>query len=136
MNILFDALFFIVPLLVLLIFIFVFVLMFSPKLRGNFMSNQVKATRYMLDESRDDLTHMGSTVGNVKVQTRKNILDQNEDNLKDMAIREANIIKEPIETVTRAIKDGLQKNVMYCKHCGEAIDPDSIYCKHCGKKQS
>ena len=79
---------------------------------------------------------MGSTVGNVKIKTQKNILDQNEENMKDIAARQANIIKEPIETVTRAIKDGLQKHVIYCKYCGEAIDQDSIYCKHCGRKQS
>ena len=74
-------------------------------------------------------------MGNIGVNIRKNILDENEDTLRDLTIREANIDKEGIKIKTRAIKDGLSKDNMYCKHCGETIDEDSKFCKKCGKEQ-
>ena len=104
-----EILFTIVPILVAVVFILTFAMILSPKLRGKMMSNQIKATKYMLDE--------------------------NEENLKDMATKSANISKEGIEITTRAIKDGLTKESKYCKYCGEAIDEDSKYCKKCGKEQ-
>ena len=100
-----EILFTIVPILVAVVFILTFAMILSPKLRGIMM----KATKYMLDE--------------------------NEENLKDMATKSANISKEGIEITTRAIKDGLTKESKYCKYCGEAIDEDSKYCKKCGERQ-
>lgn len=66
---------------------------------------------------------------------RKKIYDENYDNLRDMATKKANIHKEEVEITTKAIKDGLSDNKMYCKHCGDLIDSDSEFCKHCGKRQ-
>lgn len=102
-------LFIIVPIFIAAGFIFTFAMIFSPKLRGKMMSKQIKAAKYMLDETEEDL--------------------------KDMSTRGANISKEGIEITTRAIKDGLTKERKYCKYCGEAIDEDSKYCKKCGERQ-
>ena len=104
-----QILFIIVPILIGAGFIFTFVMIFSPKFRGKMMSNQIKATKYMLDETEEDL--------------------------RDMSTRGANISKEGIEITTRAIKDGLTKDRKHCKYCGEAIDEDSKYCKKCGERQ-
>jgi len=105
----FNILFTIVPIMVMLIFIFTFVLIFSPKLRGKFMSNQIKATKYMVDESKEDI--------------------------KDITSNMAEATKDGIKTTTRAIREGLSQDIIYCKHCGSEIDIDSKFCKKCGKEQ-
>lgn len=105
----FNILFTIVPIMIMLIFIFTFALIFSPKLRGKIMSNQIKATKYMVDESKNDI--------------------------KDITTNMANATKESVTITTRAIKKGLTQDTMYCKHCGSEIDIDSKFCKKCGKEQ-
>lgn len=105
----FNIMFTIVPILSALIFIFVFAMILSPKLRGRFMSNQVKATKYMMDNSKEDL---------------KSISD-------DMAYA----TKDGIKTTFRAMKDGFTEESIYCKYCGNKIDIDSKFCKNCGKMQ-
>ncbi len=134
-NMIFDALFVIVPILVLGIFIFVIIMLISPKMRGKMMSRQIRATKYMMENAKDDLKEMGTMAGDIKVQTRKHILDQNEERLKDIEKRTANIEKEGIEVKVKAIRDGLSKNAIYCKYCGTLIDEDSKFCKKCGKEQ-
>lgn len=136
MNFMFDALFIIVPIFIISVFVFMIAMAISPKLRGKLMSRQIKATKYMFDEAKDDLQDIGTTLGNVSVNTYKNIIDNNEDNLKETLSKQANISKDAIETTVRAIKDGITKeDSMYCKYCGKDIDKDSEFCKHCGKKQ-
>lgn len=130
----FEIIFAIVPILVVGVFIFVFVMMFSPKLRGKMMSQQIKA-KYMLDEAKDDLTDIATAAGNVSIKSKKNILDSNENVLHDIATKNANIAKDGIETTVRAIKRGITGESKYCKHCGKSIDEDSKFCKECGKKQ-
>ncbi len=105
---------YIVPIVAILIFIMTFVLMFiflfSPKAKGKLMSNQIKATKYMMDETKDDI--------------------------KDISTDMANATKESIETTVHAIKRGITKDdEIFCKHCGKKIDKDSKFCKHCGKEQ-
>lgn len=109
--------------------------MFSPKLRGKFMSRQIKSLKYMVEDSKDDLTDITTTTSNAAIKAQKNILDQNEDILKDITTRKANISKEGIEITTNAIRKGLTKDSIYCKHCGKLIDSDSKFCKICGKEQ-
>ena len=134
-DFIFDAMFIIVPILVIGIFILIIAMMFSPKLRGKFMSNQIKATRHMIDGSRDDLKDIGTTLNDISIQTKNDTFNQNEEILKDISRREANIAKENIEIKTRAIRDGFSKNTIYCKYCGKLIDEDSRFCKHCGSEQ-
>ena len=135
MDFMFNAMFIVVPILVLCGFVFTFLMLFSPKLRGKFMARQLKSTKYMLDESHNDLTDMATMAGNMGVQIRKNIMDENEDVLRDLSKREAEIAKDKIEITARAIKDGLSGSQVYCKHCGKLIDEDSKFCKSCGKEQ-
>lgn len=106
----FKVMIYLVPILSILIFILTIILIFSPKARGKMMSQQVKATKYMLDESKEYI--------------------------KDISTNMAEATKDSIETTTRAIKKGFTENEkIYCKHCGSSIDEDSKFCKHCGKEQ-
>ena len=130
-----EILFFIIPILVVLTFIFTIALMVSPKLRGKWMSKQIEATKHMMEYSKDDLKDILSTSKSVEVNAEKEILDNNEEIMKDNVTRKANINKEGIEITAKAIKEGLTNNKVYCKYCGKLIDSDSKYCKVCGRTQ-
>lgn len=130
-----EILFFIIPILVVLTFIFTIALMVSPKLRGKWMSKQIEATKHMMEYSKDDLKDILSTSKSVEVNAEKEILDNNEEIMKDNVTRKANINKEGIEITAKAIKEGLTNNKVYCKYCGKLIDSDSKYCKVCGRSQ-
>lgn len=62
------------------------------------------------------------------------LINENEDILKNLSTKSANIEKEGIEIRARAIKDGFTKEKTYCKHCGAEIDIDSNFCNKCGKQ--
>lgn len=104
-HIIFEVIFIVVPILVLCIFIFTIASLISPKLRGKMMSHQIKATKYMMNEVKDDLTEMGTMVGSINAKTRKGILEQNEEILKDVEKRQADIEKEGIKMKVKAIKE-------------------------------
>ncbi len=128
--------FIIVPILMVGMFIFSFIMIFSSKARGKMMSKQMKAMRYAIEESKPDIEKMGTDAGNAAVNIKKNILDENEDVLKEMAEKEANIEKGAIKTKSKAVREGLLgEDTIYCKHCGNVIDADSKFCKSCGKEQ-
>ena len=80
----------------------------SPKLRGKFLSNQVKATKYMVDSSKEDLRYINTNMAQAR--------------------------SEGVKITAKAIKDGF-KDTIYCKYCGSEIDKDSVFCKNCGKEQ-
>lgn len=130
-----EIFFYIVPILIGLSFIFTIALMVSPKLRGKWMSRQIKATKHMIKYSKEDLKDIISTSKDVEINAEKEVLDNSEDIMKENIIRKANINKEGIEIATSAIKNGLSNNKIYCKYCGKLIDGDSKYCKVCGKEQ-
>ena len=130
-----EILFYIVPILIGLSFIFTIALMVSPKLRGKWMSRQIKATKHMIKYSKEDLKDIISTSKDVEINAEKEVLDNREDIMKENVIRKVNINKEGIEIATSAIKNGLSNNKIYCKYCGKLIDGDSKYCKVCGKEQ-
>lgn len=117
-------------------FVFVVLSMVSPKFRGKIMNKQIKATKHMIDYSKEDLEDIGTNLGNIAINTKKKILNENEDNLKEIADSEANIKKDYVKTMASTIHDGLTDNdTIYCKHCGSMIDSDSKFCKKCGKEQ-
>lgn len=105
---LFNIMFTIIPIFILIIFIITIAIIISPKLRGKMMSRNIKAVKYAMDESSDDLK-----------------------TINDIA---ANAESNAITTKTKAFKKGF-KDEIYCKHCGYLIDSDSTFCKKCGKKQ-
>jgi len=130
-----KIMFTIVPLLIAGIFIATFILILSPKARGKMMSKNIKAMKYMTDFSKDDLESIAKESAGVLVRSKKQILDENEELLREIADRKTDIETEQIKKKVRAIKEGLETNSMYCKHCGKLIDKDSTFCKHCGKEQ-
>lgn len=118
------------------IFLFVMINMFSPKARGKMMSKQIEAMKHMTNYSRDDIEDVITTLGNVSANAQNNIINQNEDILKNIATKQANINKDAIKTTVGAIKEGFSdNNTVFCKHCGSVIDADSRFCKVCGKEQ-
>ena len=93
----------------LLIGIIGLVLLFNPKIRGKLMGLQVKATKYMVEESKEDI--------------------------KDISTNMAEATKDGVKITTGAIKEGFSGETVFCKHCGSQIDVDSNFCKKCGKEQ-
>lgn len=129
----FNIFFTVVMIISLLIFVFAFAMILSPKLRSKMMKHQIKATKYMIEDSQEELSDIASVSSNIAIKSRKRVLDENEDVLTEMATRNASINKEGVEITARAIKKGLSKEVIHCKYCGKEIDDDSVFCKFCGK---
>lgn len=105
----FEIMFTIVPIFIVVVFTFTILTIISPKFRGKIMSHQIKATKYMMEESREDL--------------------------KDISDNMAYATHNRIKSAARAVKEGLEDNQIYCKHCGKKIDADSKFCSICGKEQ-
>ena len=105
----FNVLFVLGLLFAAAVFIFVILMIFSPKLRGKMMSKQVKAARYMVDESKEDM--------------------------KVVADGMADATHDAIRDTVSAVREGLTEDSVYCKHCGKPIDRDSRFCKECGGEQ-
>ncbi len=128
----FQAMFIIVPIFIGLVFFFVILSIASPKFRGKMMSRQFKSLQYMMEESKDDLAKLSGTAVGIK----KQILDENEDALMDIAHKEAKVRNVGIKSAAKAVKEGLkEEDTIYCKHCGYEIDSDSNFCRYCGKEQ-
>ena len=91
-------------------FIFSITIIVSPKARGKWMARQYKSMKYMVDESKDDIEHVNTTM--------------------------ADASKEGVKITAKALKEGFtEEDSIHCKHCGEVIDSDSKFCKKCGKEQ-
>ena len=71
----------------------------------------------------------------VSVKSKQYIQQENKENLTDIANTQAEILQGAITKTTAAVKNGLDEDKMYCKHCGKMIDADSKYCSKCGKEQ-
>ena len=129
----FNIIFTVVMIFSLLIFGVVFAMILSSKLRSKMMKHQIKATKYMMEDSKEELSDIAAVSSNIAIKSRKKVLDENEELLTEMATRNASINKEGVEITARAIKKGLSKQVVHCKYCGKEIDDDSVFCKFCGK---
>lgn len=136
-----DILFYIVPIFIGLVAIFIFATILSPKLRGKILSSKIRATKHMLDYSKEDLQDLMTTTTSMGIDAEKAILDKKEDTMRNNATKKANINKDSIEITTKAIKDGLtnsnvsNQNTKYCKECGKKIPSDAKFCAYCGEKQ-
>ena len=74
----------------------------------------------------------------LSIKTQKYQIEENKQDLTDIANTTAEIHKDAVKTTASAIKDGLTEDTdpqMYCKHCGAQIDANSRFCKVCGKEQ-
>ncbi len=132
----YKIIFYIVPIISGLIFAFTLLMFLSPKFRGKFMSNQVKSMKHMTNYSKRDIEEIMTNLGSATVNSQNNIINQNEDTLKNIANKSAEINKGAIKTTVSAIKEGLNAQpTMFCKYCGAKIDEDSKFCKSCGKEQ-
>ena len=110
MQTIFAIIFGIIFVVGIIMFIFTMIIFISPKARGKWMARQYKSMKYMVDESKDDIEHVNTTM--------------------------ANASKEGVKTTAKAIKEGFTEDEdIHCKHCGEIIDNDSKFCKKCGKEQ-
>lgn len=89
-----EILFYIVPILIGITFVLMIALMISPKLRGKLMSRQIKATKHMMDYSKEDLKDILSTSADIGINAEKEILDNNEETMEDNVTRKANINKK------------------------------------------
>ena len=71
------------------------------------------------------------------IKMEKSVIEENEDDLRELSAKSADIQREGIEIKARAIKDGLTSDSgsVYCKYCGALIDDDSVFCRKCGKEQ-
>ena len=105
----FSIMFIFVIVFSVVVFVFIIAWAVSPKFRGKIMSRQIKAQKYMMDESKEDLKSISN----------------------DMAYA----TKDGIKTAAGAIKEGFTQSNVFCKHCGSEIDEDSKFCKKCGKEQ-
>ena len=104
-----KILFIVVPIFIVLVFVFILLSILSPKFNGKMLSKQIKATKNMMDNSKEDI---------------KSIYD-------DMA----NATKDSTTAYFKAVKKGLtEEDTVYCKHCGAEIPQDSKFCKNCGKE--
>lgn len=73
--------------------------------------------------------------GGVAARAQNNIINNNEDILKETANKTADINKDAVKTIAHSVKEGfLDNSTVYCKHCGAEIDADSTFCKKCGKQ--
>ena len=110
----FETIFVIAAVFIGCAFVLSIAMFVSPKLRGKIMSRQVKAMKYMVDESKDDIESISTNM--------------------------AEATKKGTKITTKAVIEGLKEGfageeTIYCKHCGEVIDADSKFCKSCGKEQ-
>ena len=120
----------------ILMFIFVIIQIVSPKARGKMMSKHFKSLKHMTEYAKDDMEDVIENFGNISANAQNNIINQNEDILRNIATKQANINKDAIRTTASAIREGFgSTNTMFCKHCGSSIDADSKFCKSCGKEQ-
>lgn len=138
----FNVMFILVPVLAFGIMIFVFLMIFSGKTRSKFMGHQLNMQKQMLEDNKETIKDIAEISGEIGIKSKRNIMDNNEEDLRHMATMGADISKDAIRTTTSAIREGLTGDnsesgtgSSYCKHCGAKIDSDSKFCKKCGKEQ-
>lgn len=127
-----SVMFIVIPILSGLIFLFTILMMFSSKFRGKMMSKQVNAMKHMTNFSKVDMEEMMTNM----INTKNNVINKNEETLRNIANKTADINKDAVKSTASAVKEGFSNEAtVFCKHCGAVIDADSKFCKSCGKEQ-
>ena len=120
------------------IFIIIMIVIFIGFIIVMTMSFKPKTMEKTLDKQ---IGHMSGMMGNMMkgmINVEKQILDENEADLRNINTKSAEIESDALEIKARAIKKGLTEddtNLVFCKHCGQKIESDSKFCRHCGKEQ-
>ena len=84
--------------------------------------------------SQNNLEKTLTKMGDAMIKAQNNIINNNEEILKETSDKTADIHKDAVKTIAHSIKEGLSdEDIIYCKHCGAQIDADSTFCKKCGK---
>lgn len=73
-------------------------------------------------------------ISKLSTKSAKYIQKQNKEDLTEIVSTAADISRDAVTTVTKAVKDGLRDSI-YCKHCGAKISSDSKFCSYCGRAQ-
>lgn len=68
-------------------------------------------------------------------KTALHIQTENRTEMTALATNQAEIAREAVAITAQAVREGLAKDTVFCKHCGKEIAADSKYCKHCGGAQ-
>jgi len=126
------------PLLIaLVIMACIFYAGFTTKGRTKLMKRMMKSQMDMMkDMTSGDMGEKLKDLSSTAINVTKDILEENEDALKEMADMEADIKVGAIKKKVAAAKEGFAgKDTMFCKDCGAVIDADSKFCKKCGKEQ-
>ena len=100
----------------------------------------IKTSKYIQESNREDLTDLMSTGMGIGIDATSQAINENEDDLRTIADKGADIMSGPIETISRSVGRGFSEgfataDTMFCKHCGATIDRDSKFCSECGGKQ-
>ncbi|MBE6156797.1 MAG: hypothetical protein E7161_03530 [Firmicutes bacterium] len=69
----FEVLLMLIPILAVCIIGFTIAMILSPKLRGKMMSSQIKAAKYMIEESEESIADIATPVGNIAVKSQKRL---------------------------------------------------------------
>ena len=132
MSAIFTLIFIFGFIMFIIIFGYAMMMIFGTKTRSKMLARQMKSLSGATDMSKEDIEKMLTNLSGASINSRKKILDENEDNLKDIKDAETRINKDAIRETASAVKEGFTGKGIYCKHCGKTIDKDSKYCKYCG----
>ena len=102
---------------------------------NNFIIGSIMTTFGLFAGTTCLIIGFGPEFAKMQTKTTKYIQQQNKQDLTEIANTSADIVDEAITKTTKAIKEGLTEDKIFCKHCGIQIDADSKFCKKCGKEQ-
>lgn len=129
-----NFIFILVPIFIFIVFFITIVLISSilvKRVRTKLFGIQIDRAKQMLGDNKVLLKNMSEDLINFKSE----FLEENEDLLKQIKIKEAEIDNEELKIKAKTVKDTFS-DTMYCKYCGASIASDSKYCNICGKNLS
>ena len=100
----------------------------------------IKTSKYIQESNKEDLTDLMSTGMGIGINATSQAINKNEDDIRNIADKGADIMSGPVETLSRSVGRGFREgyataDTMFCKHCGATIDRDSKFCSECGGQQ-
>ena len=134
----FSIMEYIFPVIFIVVFgfiIFTFYSALTGKGQSMMMKRQLRRSMKVLEDNKEAIKELNKLSSEIGVDTKKTILGEMGDDLKDIASMEADIESTGLEKKAAAIKRGLTEDAVTCRYCGAQIDADSRYCKVCGRQQ-